>query len=188
MRCLTPFTNYNIPIFRGNERVVQDVGGYATYITEGETILAQFSQSGVMPHEVDEALRRFNFSGLPEGVAPQTRIGVFDTEAFCLERWPDGDKKREEMLIQVDAKMRAHQKKFPSHFIIMEEPKAPQPWGSYDKDTVEDILKLQERLEIDPTLVRRYEEENQKRESIMKPMLELEEAKAPEEREIEVSV
>lgn len=188
MRCLSPFTNYNIPIFKANERVVQDAGGYGTYVTEGENILAQFHQSGVMPHEVDIALAKFNFSGLPEGVAPQTRIGVFDTIAFCEERWGHDPKKLEEMQIQVDQRMRAHQKRYSQDFMIVEEPEAAKPWGSYDKDTVEDILKLQERLEIDPTLVRRYEEEHQKRKEIVEAMTELESLKTPETEDIEVSV
>jgi len=160
----------------------------AQYVTEGETILAQFDNRGVMPHEVDEALAVFNFSGLPEGVAPQTRIGVFDTEAFCRERWPYDEKKIEEMQIQVDERLRQLQKRFPSDFIIVEEPKAAKPWGSYDKDSVEDILKLQERLEVDPTLIRRYEEENQNRQEIVSPMLVLEGAKDPSQEDIEVSV
>jgi len=187
MRCLSPFTNYSVPIFKADERVVMDVRGMGTYVTEGETILAEFRQTGLMDHEVDLALSKFNFSGLPEGVNPITRVGVFDTEQFCLDRYPD-EARREEMQAQIDQRLRALQERFSTHFIIVEEPKAPKPWGSYDKDSAEDILKLQERLEIDPTVVRRYEEENQGREEIVSKMLELEVQRVPEDEDIEVRV
>ena len=54
--------------------------------------------------------------------------------------------------------------------VLSAKPGAPKPWPSYDKDTVEEILQIQERLEMDPELVRIYEEENSARDEIVTTM------------------
>ena len=77
------------------------------------------------------------------------------------------------------------QPKFPGQFILVETPLAERPWGSYDKDSVEDIIVLQERLEASPTDIRRYEEENQNRPEIIEIMRAQEQERQQEEITVE---
>jgi hypothetical protein len=185
MRCLSPSSAYGIQLFGTGERIIADAGGFGVSVKQREQIHAQFAKSGLMPHEEDLALKSFNFTGLPEGIHPLTRVGVFDTEAYCLDHYED-EEIRNEMQAQIDTRLRELQKKFPTQFIIVETPVAEKPWPSYDEDSVEDILKLQERLGFDPTVVRRYEEENAGRADVIEPMQELE-ADSAGEAEISVS-
>lgn len=173
MRCLSPFARYSIQVFETKERVMQDQGGYAISVPLQKGVNAQFDKLGLLDHEADLVLATFNFGALPEGVHPLTRVGVFDTEAYCLDHYDD-PKERAEMLAAIDKRLRELQEKFPSHFIVVDTPAAPKPWPTYDEESVEDILKLQERLAYSPELVRRYEEENDGREEIIEAMEALE--------------
>lgn len=177
MRCLSPHQSYSIQVIEGQEQIVVDARGYAMTHTLGKPVIANFDRSGLLDHEIEAALTNFNFSGLPEGVNPLTRISVFDTEAYC-EQFPKD--KRDELQVQIDQRLRELQERHPSEFIIVESPVAAKPWGSYDEDTIEDIVKFQERLEIEPELIRLYESDNQKREEIIEAMFRIESPEAAE--------
>lgn len=185
MRLLSPFARYGLVLFNSGEKIMQDPSGYAVMVPQREQILAQFDKLGLMPHEEDLVLKHFDFSGLPEGVAPLTRVGVWDSEAFCINRYDD-PKERASMQLAIDARCRELAKKFsPAQFIIVETPMVEIPWPSYDTDSVEDILKLQERLGFDAEHIRRYEQENQDRPEIVEAMSQLE-GLVEQEEEIEV--
>lgn len=174
MRVLSPFARYGLQLFGSGERIMQDPGGYAVSVPQREAVIAQFDKLGLMPHEEDLALKNFNFAGLPEGVPPLTRVGVFDTEAYCLDRYED-EGLRNEMQVKIDQRFRELAKKFsPGQFLIVETPMVERPWPTYDTDTPEDILKLQERLGFDAEHIRRYEQENQDRPEIVDAMSKIE--------------
>lgn len=184
MRALSPYARYGVQLFGAREKVVTIEGGYSQYQVLQEAVIAQFDKLGLMDHEADLALRTFDFSGLPEGVPPLTRVGVFDSEAYVLNRYENEDERRS-MQIQIDNRLKELQPKFPGQFILVETPLAEKPWGSYDHDSVEDIIVLQERLEADATDIRRYEEENQNRPEIIEAMRAQEQERQQEEITVE---
>ena len=171
MRCLSPFARYSIQVFEGKEQVVVDARGFAQSIVLEQPVIANFDKSGLLDWEIEAALTSFNFSGLPEGVNPLTRISVFDTEAYC-QRFPKD--RRDEMQVQIDARLRELEEINPSEFIVVDPPVKPKPWPSYDENKVTDILKFQEALQFSPEAIRLYEEENQNRPKIVYAMLQLE--------------
>lgn len=175
MRALSSYARYGIRLFGGGERIATDPRGYSISVPIEEPMIAQFDKLGLLPHEEELALAKLNFSTLPENVHPLTRVGVFDSEAYCLDHYDDPDV-RNEMQVKIDKALIEKQEKFPSHFIVVEEPRAAKPWPTYDEETVEDILKLQERLAYPAELVRRYEQENQDRQEIVQAMTELEQS------------
>jgi hypothetical protein len=192
MRCISPHAGYSIQVFEGNEQVVMDARGYASTVVLQKPVIANFQQGGLLDHEIGDALEYFNFSGLPDGVNPLTRVASFDTEAY-VEQFPEkakGDKPgRSEMLVQIDDRLRELQARHPNEFIIVEQPQSPRPWPSYDTDDAEFIVRFQERLQVDPQVVRLYEVENQNRDEIVSAMEKLERTRAglPPEQEIVVN-
>lgn len=184
MRCLSPHARYSINVFDAQEQIVTDARGYAHSRPIGLQVMANFENTGLLAHELDLALSSFSFSGLAEGVNPVTRIGVFDTEVFCL-KYPE--REREEIQLQIEQRLRELQQMHPAQFIIAETPTAPKPWDKYDDDSVEQILALQQATGASPSLVRRYEEENQGRKQIIIAMSALE-AEGGEEAKEEIVV
>lgn len=172
MRCLSPSPKYSIQVFEGKEQIVQDARGYGGLVALEKPIIANFERLGLLDWEIEAALESFNFNGLPEGVNPLTRIGVFDTELYAEAYFEKAV--RDERLVQMDERLRELQRLNPSQFIIVEPPESPRPWPSYDEDTAEDVLKFQERLGFDPTRIRKYEEEHEARAEIIETMLDLE--------------
>jgi hypothetical protein len=171
VRFISRHAGYSIQVFEGRDQVVTDPQGYATLRALNRPVIADFEHSGLLDHELETALKTFTFSGLPEGVNPATRIGVFDTEAYA-ERFPKKD--RDAMQVQIEERLLELQPRFPGDFIAVDTPHAEKPWGSYDEDSTEDVLKFQERLQIEPTRVRRYEQENQNRPEVVNAMTALE--------------
>ena len=167
MRCLSPHARYSINVFDAREQIVTDARGYAHAVPVGLQVMANFEQLGLLEHEVELALSSFTFTGLPEGVNPLARIGVFDTEVYCLRF---GEKDREEIQAQIEERLRVLQSQSPSEFIIVDIPTAAKPWAKYDEDSVEQILALQQATGTSPDVVRRYEEENQQRKTIIEAM------------------
>lgn len=167
MRCLSPHARYSINVFDAREEIVTDPRGYAHSRPIGLQVMANFEQLGLMEHELDLALTSFTFSGLAEGVSPASRIGVFDTEVYCL-RFNKDD--REALQTQIEERLRVLQEQNPSQFIIVDTPLAPKPWERYDEDSVEQILALQQATGARADVVRRYEEENQGRKTIVEAM------------------
>lgn len=177
MRCLSPHPKYSIQVFEGNEQIVVDARGYAQTVTLAKPEIANFDNLGLLDYEIEAALENFDFSGLPEGVSPLARIGVFDTEAYC-QRLPKD--KRDEMVVQMNERLRELQEQNPTQFIVVDPPQAARPWPSYDDDSVEDILKFQERLRIKPESIRLYEEQNKNRREIVAAMLRLDDPEGAE--------
>ena len=171
MRCISPHARYSINVFDAKEQIVTDARGYAHAVPVGLQVMANFENTGLLEHEIEAALSSFTFSGLAEGVNPLSKIGVFDTEVFCLQ-YPESE--REEMQAQIDERLRYLQEQNPSQFIIVETPTAPRPWEKYDFDGVEQVLAVQQATGTSPTVVRRYEEENQARQEIIDAMTALE--------------
>jgi hypothetical protein len=171
MRCISPHGGYSIQVIEGNEQIVVDARGFAQSVVIGKAVIANFQRGGLMDHEIEAALEAFNFSGVPEGVNPLTRISVFDTEGF-VQQYPED--RQDEMLIQIDKRLRQLQVLHPTEFVIVESPVAAKPWPSYDNDSAEDILKIVERLQMEPEGIRLYEVEHENREEIVRAMLEKE--------------
>jgi len=171
MRCISPHARYSINVFDAQEQIVTDARGYAHAMPIGLQVMANFENTGLLEHEIEVALGSFNFTGLAEGVNPLSRIGVFDTEVFC-QRYPE--KEREEIQAQIEERLRILQEQNPSQFIIVDTPLAPRPWEKYDFDGIEQVLAVQQATGTSPTVVRRYEEENQGRQEIIDAMTSLE--------------
>lgn len=178
MRCLSPHSNYSIQVIEADEQIMMDARGFARTITVKEPVIANFDQGGLLDYEIEAALSKFSFSGLPEGVNPLTRIASFDTEAFCEKFPPD---RKDEMQVQIDQRLELLQERHPSEFIIVRPPAAEKPWPSYDDMKSEDILRFQEILRVSPTKIRLYELENKNRPEIVIGMLEIEDPGAIEE-------
>jgi len=156
-----------------------DARGYGHVEVLEQGVGAQFMQGGLFDHEIEYAFEHFTFKGLPEGISPLTRVGVFDVESFC-QQYPEkarpdrGQPGRAEMAIQIVERLKELQEIFPGHFVVVEPPQAARPWPGYDEEPAEEVLKLQERLQMEPGIIRAYEEENQVRSEIMYAMLTLE--------------
>lgn len=193
MRCISPNPRYSIQVLEGQEQIVVDARGHATTITHSKPVIADFQQGGLLDHEIEAALENFNFSGIPEGVNPLTRVSFFDSEAY-VQRLPASQ--QDAMLATIDERLRVLADIYPSEFIIVEQPAAGKPWPSYDTDSVKDILRFQERLGISPETIRLYEEQNRNRQPVIEAMLRLENPELaeqtfgpaePDEEEIEVA-
>lgn len=171
MRAISPHAGYVIQVFEGHEQVVVDARGYAQSVPLEKPVLAKFTQGGLLDYEVEAALEYFNFSGVPEGVNPLTRVSSFDLEAYC-QQFPENQ--RDEKYVAIDKRMRELAERFPSEFRIIDPPRKAQPWPSYDEDSIADILKFQERLRIKPEAIRLYEVENKNRQKIIDAMFQAE--------------
>lgn len=164
-RFISPHARYNVAVDPGHERLITDSRGNSFLHKESDPVLCQFEQSGLREHEIEVAFEHFNFSGLPEGVNPVTRIGVYDPEAQAIAGdWTD------EQRHAVERKLYFESQNHPGDLVFVLTPRQPKPWPSYDSDTVEEILEAQKRFDFDPEIVRRYEEENLMRQEIIASM------------------
>lgn len=182
MRALSPFPGYSIQLIEARENIVLDARGYASTQVLDKPVIADFDTRGLADYEIEAALESFNFSGLPDGVNPLTRIASFDSEAY-VERFPA--RERGDMLIQIDLRLEALSKLYPSEFIIVEPPRAECPWPTYDRDSVESILQIQERMDPEGTLaerIRKYEEENKNRPTLIQALQDVEDPDGAERR------
>lgn len=164
-RAISPFGRYSIQIIEADERIVLDKSGHAISVPFSKPVIANFQQGGLMAHEIEAALERFNFSGVPDGVNPLTRLSVFDTESYALARGMSKDE-----LKAMDDRFEYLAEINPSEFILVPMPLAPRPWPSYDDDSPEDIVEFQSRLGIPAEVVRLYESENKNRKSVLEAM------------------
>lgn len=171
MRFISPHLNYSIVVFEGQEvREADPRTGQAYTRTVQTALIADFEQGGLFPHEVETALRVFDgdFRGLPEGVAPQNRISVYDTEVEAIARgWTD------EFHDSVVARLQALQPSRPGAYIQIDDKKQPRPWPKYDEQTEEEILGFQEALGVDPNLILAYEGENLARVDLLEKLTDL---------------
>jgi hypothetical protein len=163
MRFISPHSNYAIQVREPVERVLAH-GEHVSRVIDSKPIVADFQQGGLMPHEVEVALETFNFSGLPEGVNPVTRLSFYDTEGA----FPNDPETRE----MVEQRMLELARDREQAFIPVEHPLAPRPWASYDEQTVEEILETMRTTGTDPNVVARYEAENRNRSTLLEALSE----------------
>jgi hypothetical protein len=171
MRCISPYSNLLLHVLSPTVKRGVDRGGVLTEYEEGDEVIAQFRKMGLLEHEIEMALTTFNFSGLPDGVNPLTRIGAWDSESYCADAYED-DEKREQMQKKIDAALRKHAERYgPNMFLIVDQPLAQIPWPTYDDCTVEEILDFQLKLGIPAEKIRLYEGENKNRKTVVQEML-----------------
>lgn len=168
MRCISPHSRYSLTVFSPEEQIVVDARGYAQTVVLKKAVIADFEVSGLLDNEIDAALSRFSFSGLPEGVNPLSRIAVFDSEAYCA-RLPENQ--RAEIQVQIDTRLRELQEQHPSDYIIVEPLEIPKPYATYDEHTAEEVIALQQATGGNPEAFYRYELDNQARPEILEAML-----------------
>lgn len=165
-RFISPYPRYSVQVIEGAEEIMADRRGTAFTHTLQKPVIAEFETGGLFDHEVEAAFERFNFSGLPEGVNPLSKIAVYDPEAQAVaHNWPD------ELRHEVERRLMKKAEVAPGDLIFVPSLRAAKPWPSYDGDSVDEILAAQDRFGYDPELVRVYEQENLDREEIVKAML-----------------
>lgn len=165
-RFISPYARYSVQVVEPIEEVLSDTRGMGYTNIRRKPVIAEFETGGLFDHEIEAAFEKFNFSGLPEGVNPLTRISVYDPEAQAVANdWPD-DLRRE-----VEGRLFRRSEQAPGDLIFVPAVRVATPWPSYDADSVEEIIAAQERFGYDAELVRRYEQENLNREEIVNAML-----------------
>jgi hypothetical protein len=135
-------------------------------VTKDKTTL-KFQQGLALDHELAEALKTFTFRGLPDGVPPEVYISVFDTRDYQKEKGLSDDER--EALESFIERLPS----FNVDYIRVDEIRAPKPWPSYDNDSEEEILSAIERFQFDADDVRRYEQENENRSSLLEKLVDL---------------
>ena len=185
MRAISPLARYGIQVVEAVPKRGMDSTGTIVEYTDAKPVHAQFTQGGLTEWEQIEALEHFDFSGLPEGVNPLTRVSVYDSEAAVAHiANPD---ERIAMQQLIDERLRHFSTLYPSEFRIVEKPPVPKPWPSYDGDSIEKVLQIQEATEYSPEAIRLYEMERpHPRVTLIQKMAELE--KAGQEEQITVAV
>lgn len=172
MRCISSYESYSIQVEEPDEEIVTVGGGQAKSIVRKKPVIADFQKTGLLDHEIEAALETFNFSGIPEGVSPLTRVSVFDTEMYAQANFKADV--RDQRQAEIDARLRELSEIFPNDFIIVEHPAAARPWGKYDEQDLETILVLQEQTGISPETIRLYETEHLNRPQVIEAMWRLE--------------
>ena len=168
-RFISPHARYGVAADAGSEKLITDARGNSFLHQTGDPIVCQFEQSGLRDHEIEVAFSLFNFSGVPEGINPVTRIAVYDPEAAADSLdWDDETRKK------VERKLWFASQDKPGEIAFVPSPRAQKPWPSYDSDSVEEILEFQKRLDFDPEVIRLYEVENDNRQEIIEAMWSLE--------------
>jgi hypothetical protein len=200
MRAISPIAKYSIQLVEAVPKRGMDASGTIIEYADRKPVIAEFQTSGLTDWEQLVALESFDFSGLPEGVNPLTRVSVFDTEAY-VQRYPAAE--QEAHLAEIDARLLQLSTIFPSEFRIVEKPAAPKPWPSYDDCEVEDrefrneagevlivdgILTMQAKTGINPETIRLYEVEHQNRAEVVEALEALEAEAAGVERDEAISV
>lgn len=179
MRAISPHANYKIQIVEAMSQKGVDRTGVVQEIVTQPPVLLEFEHFAITPEEEAEALKAFNFSGIPEGVNPLTTLGVWDSLVYQRSHGLT-DEQRFEVENNLREKGKAQSW---ARFIIVDAPSAPKPWPTYDEDEPDDIVAIAQRLDlVDATVA--YERENGKREDVLEPLG----ATVVEEKEIEVSV
>jgi len=183
MRAISPISRYGIQLIEAVPKRGMDASGTVIEYTDKKPVLAEFHQGGLTEWEQIVALESFDFSGLPEGVNPLSRISMFDTEAY-ITRYPEDE--QESMLIMIDKRLKQLSDTFPNEFIIVEKPAQPKPWPTFDENVLEDtkvdghvvpgILTLQTLSGWSPEAIRLYEVENKNRPEVVEAMEALEAA------------
>ena len=165
MRAISPIGNYSIQLFEAIPKRGMDASGTVVEYSDRKPVIAQFSRGGLTEWEEIAAIESFDFSALPEGTNPLTRVSVFDTEGL-VANMEDGPEK-DDFLAKVEKRLRHLAGLFPGEFIIVDKPASPKPWPTYDENTLEDIFELQAATGVDPQVIRLYEVENKNRPEVI---------------------
>jgi hypothetical protein len=171
VRAISPYSEYGVWLISPKEKVIMDASGIGHREVLEKGAFAQFQSGQLLDHEIEVALENFNFTGLPEGVSPLTRISSFDTEVYCLQ-YPESE--RDAMQAQLDNRLEQHAERFPGEIRVVPHPKPEIPWPSYDTMGVEEILGFQKALWVKPEKIRLYELDNANRSEIVEAMLDKE--------------
>jgi len=181
MRAISQYGAFGTVLIHGITRRGMDSTGTVVEYTDKDSIHAQFVRGGLTEWEQIEALEHFDFSGLPEGVNPLTRVSVYDTEAAVAHI--ANAKERIALQEQLDDRLAHFAKLNPSQVRIVEKPPVPKPWPSYDTDSIEKVLEIREATSFSPEKIRLYEMERPKpRTTLIAQMAELEREAAGEEK------
>ena len=174
MRFISPNKGYTITAIAGSKPMVVNGELYV----QDEGVRCDFEHAGILDWEADLAKRSFVFNGLPEGVMPETRLAVYDTE-FHQRAYNWSDERRqqvEEALLNAPA--------YGTNYIRIEKPRLEAPWPNYDQ--IKQVPKLIAKIRedgYDIGYIRDYERQNLNRQSVL-DALEALEAEVPEEAEI----
>lgn len=180
MRAISPYARYGVQLVEAVPKRGMDSTGTIVEYTDRKPVHAQFIQGGLTEWEQIAALESFDFSGIPEGVNPLTRISHFDTEAAVAHI----ANPKERMALQelMDERLVHLAELFPSDLKIVAKPPVPKPWPSYDTDSIEKVLEIQAATEYSPEQIRLYEMERPKpRPTLIQRMVELERAASEEQ-------
>jgi hypothetical protein len=161
MRAISPIGNYSIQLFEAIPKRGMDSSGTIVEYSDNKPVIAQFGRGGMTEWEEIAAIESFDFSALPEGTNPLTRVSVFDTEGL-VANMEDGPEK-DAFHSKVEARLQHLSTLFPGEFKIIEKPRSPKPWPTYDENTLEEIFELQAATGVDPQDIRLYEVENANR-------------------------
>lgn len=165
MRAISPIGNYSIQLFEAIPKRGMDSSGTVVEYSDNKPVIAQFSRGGLTEWEEIEAINSFDFSALPEGVNPLTRVSVFDTDGL-VATMEDGPEK-DAFLEKVEKRLAHLATIFPGEFRIVAKPASPKPWPTYDENTLEEIFELQAATGVDPQSIRLYEVENLNRPEVI---------------------
>jgi len=180
MRAISPISRYGIQLIEAVPRRGLDRTGTVVEYTDDKPVHAQFTQGGLTEWEQIAALEHFDFSGLPEGVNPLTRVSVFDTEAAVAHIANAEDRMRLQALM--DERLEHFATLYPSEFMIVAKPPVPKPWPSYDSDPIDKVMQIQEATQYSPEAIRLYEMERPNpRVTLIARMAELEKQAAEEQ-------
>lgn len=92
-------------------------------------LYASFTRGAAPGWALDEAIRRFKFNTKPDEIPHAAVVGTFDSAlARELNGWTDEEH---------DAVVRGLRAADGGDFIIVEPPKTPAPWASYDELTIQ---------------------------------------------------
>lgn len=165
MRAISPIGQYSIQLFEAIPKRGMDSTGTIVEYSDKTPVLAQFGRIGLTEWEEIAAIESFDFSALPEGTNPLTRISAFDTEGL-VAHMEDGPEK-DEFHAKVCKRLEHLAGIFPGEFKIVPKPQSPKPWPTYDENTLEEIFELQAMTGVDPQIIRLYEVENEDRPEVI---------------------
>jgi len=149
-------------------------------IYDGSYLKAEFVGGGVSPWEAEEALKTFSFKGAYEGEDLTERLSWFDTELAQMHYgWTDDERELAEKVLLASESLN-------QNYMLVESPKVPIPWASYDTTNVKDIVDLMHATGTTPGDALAYERANQKRQAVI-DAIESSETKAPKDAPVVVS-
>ncbi len=170
MRCISQARNFKGPTLQNHREMVLATGDREV-VQQGYSA-EPFIHGDVNEWEVEAALKHFDgkIRGLAEGEDPRWRLSSYDTdEAAVTHGWSAEEKAKFEDVLRKHAG---------ADYLIVDKPRRPAPWPSYDKQTtvvgkrtlelvVQKVVETVRDLELDPVGVAAYERDNLNRKEIL---------------------